>query len=98
MPLSILIRSGWMLGPEEGAPLVAGTKVGGGPPGGLFSAAFPVGNDRKPLGGIPGPPLGAKGGIPGGTIIPGGGIKGGPPIPGGNGGPGKPGGGPLNDC
>lgn len=88
-----------MLGPEEGAPLVAGTKVGGGPPEGLFSATFPGGNDMKPLGGIPGPPLGAKGGIPGGgTIIPGGGIKGGPPIPGGNGGPGKPGGGPLNDC
>jgi len=86
-----------MLGPEEGAPLVAGTKVGGGPPEGLFSATFPGGNDMKPLGGIPGPPLGAKGGIPGGTIIPGGGIKGGPPIPGGNGGPGKPGGGPLND-
>lgn len=50
-----------MLGPEDGAPLVAGTKVGGGPPEGLFSAALPGGNDKKPLGGIPGPPLGAKG-------------------------------------
>lgn len=39
MPLSILIRSGWMFGPEEGVLLVAGTKVAGGPLEGVLLVA-----------------------------------------------------------
>lgn len=61
-PLSILILSGWMFGPDPCPPLLeeAGTKVGGGPFG--FCPLISGGNGRKPLGGPPGP-FGGKGAI-----------------------------------